>query len=79
MMMRTAPSVRKKLASSRRAPLPCLSIAATSIRARPQIHRDHAFGRDRLGKAFLDDVIRRRLARADRRIALPQRMLAAAW
>ena len=28
---RTAPSVRKKLASSRRAPLPCLSIAATSI------------------------------------------------
>ena len=30
---RTTPSVRKKCASSRRAPLPCLSIAATSIAA----------------------------------------------
>ena len=33
-IVRTAPSVRKKLASSRRAPLPCLSIALTSISAR---------------------------------------------
>ncbi len=32
-MVRTAPSVRKKPASSRRAPLPWRSIAATSIRA----------------------------------------------
>ena len=32
-IVRTAPSVRKKLASSRRAPLPCLSIAVTSMAA----------------------------------------------
>ena len=39
-----------------------------------QRHRDHGVGRDRLGKAFLHDVIRQRLAWTDRRIALPQRM-----
>ena len=75
-IVRTAPSVRKKLASSRRAPLPCFSIAATSVVGEPrQRRRDHGVGRDRLGKALLDDVIRQRLARADRRIALPQRLL----
>ena len=36
---------------------------------------DHGLGRDRLGKTLLDDVIRQRLARADRGIALPQRLL----
>ena len=37
---------------------------------RGQIDRDHVFGGDRLGKAFLDDVIRQRFSRTDRRIAL---------
>ena len=58
---RTAPSVRKKWASSRRAPLPCRSIASTSIAAKPgQRRRDHGFGGDRFGKAFFDDIIRQR-------------------
>ena len=41
---------------------------------RRQVHRDHGVGGDRFGKAFLDDVIRQRFSRADRRIALPQRV-----
>ena len=70
----------RNYASSRRAPLPCLSIAATSICAsRDKRRRDHLVGRDRLGKTLLHDVIRQRLARIDRRIALPQRLLAAKW
>ncbi len=42
---------------------------------RGQVHRDHGVGGDRFGKAFFDDVIRQRFARADRRIALAQRLL----
>ena len=42
---------------------------------RGQRDRDHGFGRDRFGKAFFDDVIRQRLSRADRRVALAQRLL----
>ena len=62
----------EELASSRRAPLPCLPIAVTSMCGQPrQIHRDHVFGRDRFGKTFFHDIIRQRLARTDRRIALP--------
>ncbi len=41
-MVRTAPSVRKKLASSRRAPLPCLSIDRDQHGSeRGQVHRNH--------------------------------------
>ena len=72
---RTAPSVRKKLASSRRAPLPCcVHRHDQHLRQPGQCRRDHAFGRHRLGETLLHDVIRQRLARADRRIALPQRL-----
>ncbi len=39
-----------------------------------QRRRYHAVGRDWLGKTLLDDVIRQRLARTDRAIALPQRL-----
>ncbi len=41
----------EELASSRRAPLPCLSIAATSMAASAdKIRSDHVFGGDRFGK-----------------------------
>ncbi len=42
---------------------------------RGQVHRDHGVGGDRFGKALFHDVIRQRFSRADRRIALPQRLL----
>src|SRR3954452_17587527 len=35
----------------------------------------HSFGHHRFGETLLHDIIRQRLARADRRIALPQRLL----
>jgi len=64
----------KKLASSRRAPLPCCAIATTSICA----SRDNVVDitpavATGSAKTLLHDVIRQRLAWTDRRIALPQR------
>ena len=72
---RTAPSVRKKL---RFQPPRALALAVhrrnQHLRQAGQRRRYHAFGGDRFGKPLLHDVIRQRLARADRRIALPQRL-----
>ena len=59
-IVRTAPSVRKKLASSSRAPLPCRSIAAISTAASArERQRDGGVGCDRFGKTFFHHIIRR--------------------
>ena len=72
---RTAPSVRKKLGLQPPRALALPVHRRDQHRGQPgQCRRDHGLGGDRFGKPFLDDVIRQRLARADRRVALPQRL-----